>query len=89
MTLNEYLNKNLSQIVMITLSTDQQDTCQYNYWNWFPQINQLHLLKNDFSLGHILHDGTISINEDGSLAYKSKYLPKECMINCYFGGSLP
>jgi hypothetical protein len=86
MTLHDYLLKNLEQTVMISLSIDNQDLLQYNYWNWLHEKSQLHLLKNDYSIGHILHTGSVRIQDDGSVKHSSKYHPKECVLNFYFGG---
>jgi|LakMenEpi03Aug12_release.lakeMendotaPanAssembly.Ray.scaffolds.fasta_scaffold618466_3 hypothetical protein len=86
MTLHDYLLKNLEQTVMIALSVDNQSPVQYNYWNWFHDKSQLHLLKEDYSIGHILHTGSVTMNDDGSINHVSKYHPKECILNFYFGG---
>lgn len=89
MTLYDFLAGNLHQTVMINLNVDEKEYFQYNYWNFLPNINQLHLLKDDLTIGHILHDGKIKSNEDGSISYDSKYFPKQCKINFYYGGVTP
>ncbi len=71
---------------MISLSVDGKESFQYNYWNWFSQQNQLYLLKDDYSVGHIIYTGSISPNEDGSISHTSEYHPKNCVLNFYFGG---
>jgi hypothetical protein len=83
MTFNDYLLNQLSQTVMITLSTGH-DIFQYNYWNWLSN-GQFHLLNDDYTIGHILHDGTISQNEDGSLVFSAHYHPCKLILNFYFG----
>lgn len=85
MTLHDYLLKNLSQTVMITVQVDDKDPFQYNYWNWFHQQGQLHLLKDDFSVGHIIHGGTVISNDDGSVTHESKFHPQKCILNFYLG----
>jgi hypothetical protein len=87
MTLNEYLEKNISNIVMISLSVDDGQFFQYNYWNFLGKENQLHLLKDDYCIGHILHTDSIKINDDGSIIHISRYFPKKSLINFYFGGA--
>ena len=87
--LYNYLNEHLSSTVMISLSIDNAGDFQYNNWNWFHEIGQLHLLKDDFSIGHIIHTGLIEVREDGSLLHSSKYYPKLCVMNFYFGGATP
>lgn len=89
MTLHDYLLQNLPSTVMIHLSVVGDISFQYNYWNWFHQIGQLHLLQDDYSIGHILHSGIITQNEDGSILYQSEFLPKQCQINFYFGTIVP
>ena len=84
--IHDYLLKNLESTVMITITIDNQILSQYNYWNWFHEINELHLLKDDFSIGHILYLGSITENNDGSLIHISKYHPKKSLLNFYFGG---
>lgn len=86
--LHDYLNKNLSATVMIGLSIDNAGEFQYNNWNWFHQTGQLHLLKDDFSIGHIIHNGSIELRDDGSLVHTSKYYPKLCLMSFYFGGAI-
>lgn len=82
----EYLTKNKDSIAMITLSVDNGDPFQYNYWNWINEHNQLVLLKDDYSVGHILYNGSLTINDDNSISYRSEYHPKNCILNFYFGG---
>jgi hypothetical protein len=72
---------------MVSLSVDDQEPFQYNYWNWLHEKAQLHLLKNDYSIGHILYTGSVTVQGDGSVKHSSKYHPKECVLNFYFGGS--
>lgn len=85
-TLHNYLLKNLNQTVMIHLSINDKESFQYNYWNWFTQDNQLHLLRDDYSIGHIIHTGSITENEDGSISHSSIHYPKQSVMNFYFGG---
>jgi len=85
MTLHNYLLKNLDQTVMIVLAFENSEKFQYNYWNWFHQESQFHLLKDDFTIGHIIHTGAITENEDGSISHNSKYHPQNCNMNFYFG----
>ena len=59
MTLHDYLIKTLDHTAMIALSIDRQSNIQYNYWNWFHTTGEFHLLRDDFSIGHILHKGYI------------------------------
>jgi hypothetical protein len=87
MTLHNYLLKTLDHTAMIALSINDQSSIQYNYWNWFHTIDELHLIKDDFSIGHILHQGSIVENNDGSISFHSQYFPKNCVLNFYFGGS--
>lgn len=84
-TLDKYLSENISHTVMISLSIDDSEPFQYNHWNWLRQYNQLHLLKDDYSIGHIIHSGLIKHNEDGSISFTSEYYPKNCILNFYFG----
>ena len=88
MILQEYLSENLESTVMIALSIDNSKTFQYNYWNWLTKDNQLHLLCDDFSIGHIIHIESYIINSDGSLSHNSKLHPKKCNMQFYFGGNL-
>lgn len=88
MTFHDYLLQNLSSTVMISVSVDNGEPFQYNYWNWFHQTSQFHLLKNDYSVGHIIHTGSVSFNEDGSITHSSQYHPKNTIMNFYFGGSI-
>lgn len=87
MTLHDYLLKNLDHTAMISLAVDDSEPFQYNCWNWFHQIGQLHLLKDDYTIGHILHTGSITENDDGSITHASQYHPKNCKLNFYFGGA--
>lgn len=89
MTLHEYLTKNLQSTVMIALSVDEGGSYQYNYWNWFHQIGQLHLLKDDYSIGHIIHTGSVKSQEDNSVVCESNYYPKQFKLDFYFGGATP
>jgi hypothetical protein len=86
MTLSSYLLQNLPQTVMISLSIDEKENFQYNYWNWISQSNQLHLLKDDYSIGHIIHNGNINDLPDGGVALSSDHHPKNIVLNLYFGG---
>ena len=86
MTLHDYLLKNLNSVVMISLSIDKHNTVQYNYWNCFVEKGELHLLQDDLTIGHIIHCGSISSNDDGSITHHSKYHPKNINMNFYFGG---
>lgn len=92
-TLNEYISANISNTVMISLHIDDNEPFQYNYWNWFnheypnwQEHNQLHLLKDDYSIGHILYNGSITQQDDGSIEYSHLHYPKKCLLNFYFGG---
>lgn len=87
--LHFYLNEHLSSTVMISLSIDDNESFQYNHWNWLHEISELRLLKDDFSIGHIIHTGSIEVRDDGSLLHSSKYHPKLCVMNFYFGGVTP
>ena len=87
--LHFYLNEHLSSTVMISLSIDDNESFQYNHWNWLHEISELRLLKDDFSVGHIIHTGSIEVRDDGSLLHSSKYHPKLCVMNFYFGGVTP
>lgn len=89
MTFHDYLLKNLENTAMISLSIDSEKAYQYNYWNWFPQIGQFHLLRDDYTIGHIVHCGSITNHDDGSITHSSKYNPKHCQLNFYFGGAKP
>lgn len=89
MTLHDYLLQHLNHTAMIAISVDSKSSVQYNYWNWLHNQGQLHLLKNDMSIGHVLHGGSIQENEDGSLLYSSNLYPKSCILNFYFGGVNP
>jgi hypothetical protein len=74
---------------MISLTVDNKGQIQYNYWNWFHQKSEFHLLKDDYSLGHIIHTSLVSLNEDGSITHTSKYHPKNVIMNFYFGQATP
>ena len=87
--LHFYLNEHLSSTVMISLSINDNESFQYNHWNWLHEISELRLLKDDFSIGHIIHTGSIEVRDDGSLLHSSKYHPKLCVMNFYFGGATP
>jgi hypothetical protein len=87
MTFHDYLLKNLEQTAMISLSVDSGEPFQYNYWNWFHSNGQFHLLKDDYSIGHIIHSGVVSKQDDGSIVLQSEYYPKRCVLNFYFGGA--
>ena len=88
MTFHDYLLQNLEQTVMISLSVDGGESIhQYNYWNWFHYNGQFHLLKDDFSIGHILHSGSVSKQDDSSIVLNNNHHPKRCMLNFYFGGA--
>jgi len=99
MTLNEYLVQHLDSVVMITLSID--DYCynksfQYNNWNYLMNtINvndrEFHLLNDDYTVGHILYSGGVTVREDGAIVYTSSknYKPKNVVLNFYFGGATP
>jgi len=89
MTFHDYLLQNLSSTVMISLTVDNKGQIQYNYWNWFHQKSEFHLLKDDYSLGHIIHTSSVSLNEDGSITHTSKYHPKNVIMNFYFGQATP
>lgn len=86
MTLHDYILKHIDYTVMISITVNDT-TIQYNYWNWFHKDSQLHLLNEDFSIGHILHTGSIVDNNDGSITHTSQYHPKKCILNFYFGGA--
>ena len=86
--LHFYLNEHLGSTVMISLSIDDNESFQYNHWNWLHEISELRLLKDDFSIGHIIHTGSIEVRDDGSLLHSSKYHPKLCVMNFYFGGAI-
>lgn len=83
MTLYYYLLNHLDQTAMIDLRTGD-DIFQYNYWNLLSN-GQFHLLNDDYTLGHILHSGSISENEDGSIVFSSQYHPTKLILNFYFG----
>ena len=89
MSLSEYLSDNLDSIAMITLSTDQKELSQYNYWNWFPEKHEFHLLNDNYTIGHIIHTwgSPITIKDNGSISVVSKYQPKNIVLTFYFGGA--
>jgi hypothetical protein len=87
MTFHDYLLKRLENTAMISLAVDGGEPFQYNYWNWFHQQSQFHLLTDDMRIGHILHNGFIQENEDGSVTFTSSLHPKKCSLNFYFGGA--
>lgn len=93
MTLNEYLVQHLDSVVMITLSTDEKEVFQYNHWNYLmntinPNDREFHLLNDNYTVGHILYAGTITMREDGAIVYTSSknHKPKNVVLNFYFGG---
>jgi hypothetical protein len=88
MTFHDYLLSKLESTVMIKLTVGT-DTFQYNYWNWFHQQSQFHLLRDDFAIGHILHNGSITENDDGSVSFNSNLHPKNLLLNFYFGQATP
>lgn len=89
MSLNEYLTQQLDHTVMILLSIDNKEIFQYNYWNWVKQTDQLHLLNDNLTIGHIIYTtGIVDNNEDGSISYKSENHPQNCTINFYFGKTI-
>jgi hypothetical protein len=87
MTFHDYLLKRLENTAMVALVIDGGEPFQYNYWNWFHQHSQFHLLTDDMRIGHILHHGSIQENEDGSVTFTSSLHPKKCILNFYFGGA--
>lgn len=89
MILHDYLRRHLDATVMIDLSIDEKESFQYNYWNWFHTQGELHLLRDDMTIGHIIHPGSVTENDDGSLSFTSSFFPKKCRINFYFGGVIP
>lgn len=82
MNIQNYLEKN--PVAMIALELDN-NTFQYNYWNLVR--DQLVLLRDDFTIGHILllTDSLIE-NSDGSFNVSSSKWPKKYKINMYLGG---
>lgn len=90
MTFHQYLLNKLESTVMITLTVGDE-TFQYNFWNWFWETNpsQFHLLRNDYTIGHIIYGGEVQENDDGSISLMSKYHPKNIVLNFYFGGVQP
>jgi hypothetical protein len=84
MTFHDYLLKNLEHTAMIDLRTGD-DIFQYNYWNWFHQKGEFHLLNDDYTLGHILHYGSVESTKDGSIVFSSKHHPCKLILNFYFG----
>lgn len=89
MTIHDYLTKNLQSTVMMALSVDGAESYQYNYWNWFHQIGQLHLLRDDYTIGHIIHAGSVKSQEDSSVICESSHHPKQFKLSFYFGGATP
>jgi hypothetical protein len=96
MTLDEYLVQHLDSVVMITLSTDEKEVFQYNHWNYLMNTMNLndrefHLLNDDYTLGHILYSGGVTVRENGAVVYTSSknYKPKNVVLNFYFGGATP
>lgn len=83
MTFHDYLRRNLENTAMIHLDTGD-DIFEYNYWNWFHQRFELHLLKDDYTIGHILHDGIVSDDDNGVVMFYSKYHPYKLILNFYF-----
>ena len=82
MTLGQYLKNNA--ILMMSVDIDN-NTFQYNYWNIMD--NQLYLLNDNFTIGHILFlDSEINDSTDGSFTVSSKLFPKFYILNMYFGG---
>lgn len=95
MTLNEYLVQHLDSVVMITLSTDEKEVFQYNHWNYLMNTRNMverefHLLNDDYTIGHILYVGDVTVREDGAVVYVSSqnYKPKNVVLNFYFGGAV-
>lgn len=86
MTLKEYIKTHNKNTVMIALEIDNHEPIQYNSWNWLDSSNQLHLLNDDFSIGHIIHNGEIDVLEDQSIVLCSSFKPISCKLNFYFGG---
>jgi hypothetical protein len=84
MTFHDYLLKNIENTVMIALHTEN-DIFQYNYWNWFHQKGEFHLLNEDYTIGHILHNGSVENQDDGSILFSSFYHPSKIILNFYFG----
>jgi len=96
MSLDEYLVQHLDSVVMITLSTDEKEVFQYNHWNYLMNMinvndREFHLLNDDYTLGHILYCGDVTVREDGAIVYTSSknYKPKNVVLNFYFGGATP
>jgi len=89
MTFHDYLLQYLKDTVRITLSINNEKPFHYNYWNWFHKSGEFHLLREDYSIAHIIHGGYIIQNEDGSISLESDYHPKKCILNFYFGGVIP
>ena len=94
MTLDEYLVQHLDSVVMITLSTDEKEVFQYNHWNYVMNTisvndREFHLLNDDYTLGHILYVGDVTVREDGAIVYTASknYKPKNVVLNFYFGGA--
>lgn len=81
MSSHDYLLRNLESTKMITLTVEGKDSIQYRNWNWFHQEGQFHLLRDDFSIGHIIHGGSVVANDDGSVTHTSRYFPKHIVMN--------
>jgi hypothetical protein len=81
--IDKFIYKKVDLIAAISLGT------QMALFNWLHEISELRLLKDDFSIGHIIHTGSIEVREDGSLLHSSKYNPKISVLNFYFGGATP
>ena len=86
-TFHQYLLDNLNSAVMISVSFDDiEESSDYTHWNWFHEKSEFHLLNPNYTIGHIIHTGTFTTNDDGSITHTSKYHPKNCKMNFYFGG---
>ena len=87
MLLNEFLDQKLSFTVMINLKvTANPSDSGFCYTLWNRINDQLHLLRSDYTIGHIIHQSDIVVQEDGSLLVTSKYHPENCIMYFYFGG---
>lgn len=85
MTIQDYIKSH--PVVMVHLDIDSQ-SFQYNYWNIIK--DQIFLLRDDFSVGHIiLANDPLKDNGDGSFSVVSTYFPKEYKVNMYLGGNIP
>jgi len=88
MSLNEYLKQHLNSVAMITFSTDEKEVFQYNHWNYLTN-GEFHLLNDDYTLGHILYPGDVTIRDDGAVIYSSlNHKPNKVVLNFYFGGAV-